>query len=86
MENFRDVPFTARRVDAATVAGDGRGGPPDPARAPLPLGVNVLKNDGRSALAVAAATGARFMRVNVHVGAALADQGIIQWDAHALLR
>ena len=53
---------------------------------PLPLGINVLRSDGRSALAVAVAAGARFIRVNVHVGATLTDQGIIQGDAHALLR
>ena len=34
----------------------------------LPVGVNVLKNDAGGALAVAAATGAAFVRVNVHVG------------------
>ena len=53
---------------------------------PLPIGVNMLKNDVRSALAVAAATGARFVRVNVHVGAVAADQGIIQSEAHDTLR
>jgi membrane complex biogenesis BtpA family protein len=37
-------------------------------------------------LAVAAATGAGFVRVNVHVGAVLADQGIIQGDAYGTLR
>src|SRR6266850_2504839 len=42
------------------------------------LGVNVLKNDARAALAVAAAVGAEFIRVNVHAGAVLADQGIVQ--------
>jgi membrane complex biogenesis BtpA family protein len=51
-----------------------------------PIGINVLKNDVRSALAVAAATGARFVRVNVHVGAVAADQGIIQSEAHDSLR
>ena len=51
-----------------------------------PLGINVLRSDGRSALAVAVAAGARFIRVNVHVGAVLTDQGIIQGAAHELLR
>jgi hypothetical protein len=55
-------------------------------RESLPIGVNVLKNDVRSALAVAAATGARFVRVNVHVGAVVADQGVIQSEAHDTLR
>src|SRR5256885_1724531 len=51
-----------------------------------PLGVNMLKNDARSALAVATAIGARFIRVNVLAGAVVADQGIVQTDAHDLLR
>jgi membrane complex biogenesis BtpA family protein len=52
----------------------------------LPVGVNVLKNDAHAALAVAAAAGAAFVRVNVHVGAVVGDQGVIQGDAHGTLR
>jgi membrane complex biogenesis BtpA family protein len=52
----------------------------------LPFGVNVLRNDALSALAIAAATGASFIRVNVHTGAAVTDQGIIEGDAYATLR
>ncbi|MBC7998392.1 MAG: BtpA/SgcQ family protein, partial [Leptolyngbya sp.] len=50
----------------------------------LPIGVNVLRNDALTALAVAATTGARFIRVNVLTGAMLTDQGIIEGEAHAL--
>src|SRR5919112_5093978 len=52
----------------------------------LPFGVNVLRNDALSALAIAAATGAAFIRVNVHTGAYVTDQGIIEGDAYATLR
>jgi membrane complex biogenesis BtpA family protein len=86
VENHGDVPFTARRVDAATVAGMAVAVAEIRRALPLPVGVNVLKNDVRSALAVAAATGARFVRVNVHVGAVAADQGIIESEAHDSLR
>jgi membrane complex biogenesis BtpA family protein len=86
VENHGDVPFTARRVDAATVAGMAVAVGEIRRQVPLPVGVNVLKNDVRSALAVAAATGARFVRVNVHVGAVAADQGIIESEAHDTLR
>jgi hypothetical protein len=58
-------------------------------RAALPgatLGINVLKNDARAALAIACAVGARFIRVNVHAGAVVADQGLVQSDAYATLR
>jgi membrane complex biogenesis BtpA family protein len=87
VENYGDAPFTPGRVAAATVAamavvaGELRRALPE-----TPLGINVLKNDGRSALAVAAAVGARFIRVNVLAGAVVADQGIVQTDAHDLLR
>jgi membrane complex biogenesis BtpA family protein len=81
VENHGDVPFTARRVDAASVAGMAVAVGEIRRAVPLAVGVNVL-----SALAVAAATGARVVRVNVHVGAVAADQGIIESDAHDTLR
>jgi predicted TIM-barrel enzyme len=48
--------------------------------------VNVLRNDAVSALAVAVASSARFIRVNVLVGARVTDQGIIEGVAAELLR
>jgi membrane complex biogenesis BtpA family protein len=86
VENHGDIPFTAGRVDAATVAGMAVAVAEIRRHVAIPVGVNVLKNDVRSALAVAAGTGARFVRVNVHVGAVAADQGIIQSEAHDSLR
>ena len=87
VENYGDAPFTAGRIEPATVAAMavvaaeiGRAFP----RARL--GVNVLKNDARAALAVAAAAGGRFIRVNVHAGAVVADQGLVQTDAYHTLR
>lgn len=86
VENYGDAPFTRGRVDPATVAamavvvGEVR------RAVAVPIGVNVLKNDARAALAVATATGAAFIRVNVHVGAVVADQGLIQGDAFRTLR
>jgi len=50
------------------------------------LGVNVLRNDGLSALAIAHAVGAAFIRVNVLCGARLTDQGIVEGIAPRLLR
>ena len=52
----------------------------------LRLGVNVLRNDADAALAVAVAAGAAFVRVNVHVGARVTDQGVIQGEAGATIR
>src|SRR5438128_12186990 len=87
VENFGDAPFTPGRVEPATVAA--MSVVAAEVRKALPrtnLGVNVLKNDARAALAVAAAVGASFIRVNVHTGAVLADQGIIHSDAYGTLR
>jgi uncharacterized protein len=87
VENFGDAPFTPGRVEPATVAA--MSVVAAEVRRALPrtmLGVNVLKNDARAALAVAAAVGAEFIRVNVHAGAVLADQGIVQSDAYGTLR
>ncbi len=50
------------------------------------IGVNCLRNDVRSALGIAAATGASFVRVNVHTGAYVTDQGLIEGDAAGTLR
>jgi hypothetical protein len=52
----------------------------------LPCGVNVLRNDAAAALGVAVAGGGRFVRVNVHAGAMVTDQGILQGDAARTLR
>jgi hypothetical protein len=87
LENFGDVPFYPGRVPAHTVAamtaiaGEVRRRFPE-----LPLGINVLRNDGQSALAIAVAVGAEYVRVNILCGARLADQGILQGIAHDLLR
>ena len=50
------------------------------------LGINVLRNDGISALAIALASDAQFIRVNVLSGARVTDQGLIEGTAHDLLR
>ena len=52
----------------------------------LTLGINCLRNDARAAMGIAAAAGADFIRVNVHTGAMLTDQGIIQGEAADTLR
>ena len=86
VENHGDVPFSPGQVDPGTVAAMAVAIAEIRRAVPLPLGVNVLRTDARSALAVAAATGARFVRVNVHVGAVVADQGILTSRADETLR
>jgi len=86
MENFGDVPFFPGRVPALVVASMTAIGCAVQSKIGLPLGINVLRNDGQSALAVAVAAGARFIRVNVLCGARVTDQGVINGIAHDLLR
>lgn len=86
MENFGDVPFCAGRVGAETVAAMTALASEVRRVSDLPLGINVLRNDGESALAIAVAVGAQFIRVNVLSGARVTDQGLIQGIAHDLLR
>lgn len=86
LENFGDAPFYPARVPAHTVAFMTVLGREVKARFDLPLGINVLRNDAVSALAVATAIGAEFIRVNVYTGARVTDQGIIQGEAHEILR
>ncbi|PYM20508.1 MAG: phosphorybosylanthranilate isomerase [Candidatus Rokuibacteriota bacterium] len=87
VENYGDAPFTPGRVEPATVAA--LAVVAREIRHALPqatLGINVLKNDARAALAIACAVGARFIRVNVHAGTVLADQGLVHSDAYNTLR
>lgn len=85
-ENFGDRPFFRDRVEAVTVAAMARVIAEVVREVRLPFGVNVLRNDAASALAIAAATGASFLRINVHTGAMLTDQGIIEGRAAETLR
>lgn len=86
IENFGDRPFTRGRVEAETIAAMTRAIVEIAREVRLPFGVNVLRNDALSAIGIAAATGAAFIRVNIHTGAAVTDQGIIEGDACATLR
>ncbi|HSO00091.1 MAG TPA: BtpA/SgcQ family protein [Candidatus Nanopelagicales bacterium] len=87
LENFGDAPFFPDRVPPITVAAmtaaaiAARDAAPD-----LALGINVLRNDAEAALSVAVASGARMIRINVHTGARITDQGIVQGRAHETLR
>jgi len=52
----------------------------------LPVGINVLRNDAHSAVAIATCVQAQFIRVNVLTGVMATDQGLIEGEAHQLLR
>jgi membrane complex biogenesis BtpA family protein len=86
IENFFDAPFTKDCVDPAVVSAmtlivDRLQG-----MVMLPIGINVLRNDAKSAMAIATCTDVQFIRVNVLTGVMATDQGLIEGKANELLR
>ena len=87
VENLGDAPFSASEVEPhvtamlAVVAKSivSRFGEQ------LSVGVNALRNDALSALGVAVASEAEFIRVNVHTGVMATDQGLIEGRARDTL-
>ncbi len=86
VENFFDAPFAKDQVDPAVVSAMTLIVQRIMNLVTLPIGINVLRNDAQSALAIAACAGAQFIRVNVLNGVMATDQGIIEGTAHQLLR
>ncbi|MEB3290616.1 MAG: BtpA/SgcQ family protein [Leptolyngbya sp.] len=86
VENFFDAPFTKGSVDPAVVSAMSLVVHRLQSLVTVPIGLNVLRNDGRSALAIATCVGAQFIRVNVLTGVMATDQGLIEGCAHDLLR
>lgn len=86
IENYGDVPFRRGAVEPHVVAEMTVIARAVRAETRLPLGVQVLRNDAAAALGIAAAVDASFIRVNVHTGAMLTDQGVIEGRADETLR
>jgi membrane complex biogenesis BtpA family protein len=87
VENFGDTPFYPDKVPGETIASMALAlAEVRDVCGMLPVGVNVLRNDAPAALGICAATGASFMRVNVHTSAAVTDQGILQGQAAWTMR
>ena len=86
IENFGDIPFTKGSVAPETIAAMAAAGRAIRQAVRLPIGFNVLRNDARAALALCAVCGGSFIRVNVHTGAMLTDQGLIEGNAYDTLR
>ncbi|NEP52295.1 MAG: BtpA/SgcQ family protein [Moorea sp. SIO3C2] len=86
VENFFDAPFTKNQVDPAVVSTMTIIVQRLMNLVPIPIGINILRNDAHSALAIATCVGAKFIRVNVLTGIMATDQGLIEGQAHKLLR
>lgn len=86
IENFGDAPFFADDVPKVTIASMTSAIAAIQREVDIPLGVNVLRNDALGAMAVAVATEASFIRVNVLSGSMSTDQGPIVGRAAELAR
>ncbi|MDH5491624.1 MAG: BtpA/SgcQ family protein [Myxococcales bacterium] len=90
VENFGSAPFARgdarQRASAASAATLALLARRCIERFALPVGLNCLRNDALTALGAAAAAGADFIRVNIHTGAYVTDQGLIEGDAFETLR
>jgi membrane complex biogenesis BtpA family protein len=86
IENFFDAPFTKDNVDPATISAMTLIVDRIMNLIMLPIGLNVLRNDAKSALAIASCVGASFIRVNVYTGVMATDQGLIEGKAHEIQR
>jgi hypothetical protein len=86
VENFFDAPFTKDCVDPAVISAMSLIVQRLMHLVTLPIGINVLRNDARSAMAIASCVQAQFIRVNVLTGVMATDQGLIEGQAHQLLR
>ncbi|HEY9623820.1 MAG TPA: BtpA/SgcQ family protein [Crinalium sp.] len=86
VENFFDAPFAKDSVDPAVVSAMSLVVERLMHMLTLPIGINVLRNDAHSAMAIATCVRAQFIRVNVLTGVMATDQGLIEGQAHQLLR
>jgi uncharacterized protein len=86
VENFFDAPFAKDQVDPAVVSAMTLIVDRIMNLVMLPVGINVLRNDAKSSMAIASVVKAQFIRVNVLTGIMATDQGLIEGQAHQLLR
>ncbi|NNF35819.1 MAG: BtpA/SgcQ family protein [Saprospiraceae bacterium] len=86
VENFGDAPFYPDSVPAVTISSMTVAIDRIISKVSIPVGVNVLRNDAASAISIAKATDASFVRINIHMHAMLTDQGMIQGKSYETLR
>jgi uncharacterized protein len=86
IENMHDRPYLKGAVGPEVVSAMAVVGREVRRAVGLPLGVQVLAGANREALAVAHACGAAFVRVEGFVFAHVADEGVIESSAGAILR
>ncbi len=85
IENFGDIPFVKDDISKRTLASFTTVVENIEYDRDIKVGINVLRNDGISALSIAEATKADFVRINVLNNVMMyTDQGIIEGKAHEI--
>ena len=84
IENFGDIPFVKDDISKRTLASFTTVVENLSIERDIKVGINVLRNDGISALAIAEATKSQFVRINVLNNTMFTDQGVIEGDAHGV--
>ena len=85
IENFGDAPF-GKTLPPSSLAAMAVVAERVRREVGIKIGINALRNDPIAALAIAAAAGGTFIRVNVHTGVYATDQGLIEGSAAETLR
>lgn len=87
IENLGDYPYYPESVEPETVAGMTRVALEIRKKYPnIPLGINILRNCWKDAMAVAALCDCQFIRLNILTDCIVTDQGITNGKAYALAR
>ena len=84
IENFGDTPFVKDDISKRTLASFTTVVENLSIERDIKVGINVLRNDGIAALAIAEATKSQFVRINVLNNTMFTDQGVIEGDAHGV--
>jgi len=85
VENMGDLPFKLSEVEPHTISAMTLIAHEISRRVRIPLGINVLRNDARAALAIAHSVGAKFIRVNIYSGVMITSHGIAVGQSERLL-
>ena len=86
VENFGDVPFVKNSISKLTLAHFTNIAKEIKDSIDIDIGINVLRNDGESALSIADSIKASFVRINILSGTMYTDQGTIQGEANKLIK
>jgi hypothetical protein len=85
VENMGDLPFKLSKVEPHTVSAMAIIAHEISRKVQISVGINVLRNDAKAALAIAHSVGAKFIRVNIYSGIMLTSHGIAVGESEKIL-